>query len=49
VGENEGTSANHGCMCGRGGAYQNQSEVWGEELRRADDRCHKFKQEIAEL
>ena len=23
--------------------------MWAEELRRADDRCHKFKQEIGEL
>ena len=29
--------------------YQSQQDVWAEELRRADDRCNKFKEEIAEL
>lgn len=30
-------------------AYQGQQEQWAEELRRADDRCSNFKNEIAEL
>ena len=31
------------------GVYQSQQDVWAEELRRADDRCNKFKEDIAEL
>ena len=47
----ENSDHNGHCTCGRSqnGAYQSQSEVWAEELRRADDRCSKFKLEIDEL
>lgn len=39
------------CTCGRslGGTYQSHSEVWAEELRRADERCNKFRSEISEM
>ena len=29
--------------------YQTQQEVWAQELRRADDRSHKFKQDLEVL
>ena len=52
AGENNDPNADGGSIGGgraQPGGYQNQSDVWAEELRRADDRCHKFKQEIGEL
>jgi hypothetical protein len=47
----ENNDPNSACSCGRSqfGAYQSQQDVWVEELRRADDRCSAFKQEIAQL
>lgn len=47
----ENNDPNTGCACGRSqfGAYQSQQDVWAEELRRADDRCNKFKQDISEM
>ena len=40
---------NGGCTCSKSCAYQGSQEVWAEELRRADDRCNKFRQDISEL
>ena len=39
AGENNDPNA----IGGQFGAYQSQADVWTEELRRADDRCNKFK------